>query len=195
MKNEKSNFSASEIGRIIVYLIICYVIYIPQTNNIQLEDYFSIDTKLDGPRSILAVSLKTGVETAYDRIPIQLLTFLRNHNPLVISDYEEQIGDFHLWDMMPLEKKRKTVPESRHSGSIAKDEQKPDEDTQGWKLDAWKNLPGFKRMQDQYPKSDFFAMLDDDTYLFVNNIETHLKTLDPSQKYYLGSPNMVYILD
>ena len=89
-----------------------------------------------------------------------------------------------------MEKKRKTIPESRHSGSIAKDEQKPDEDTAGWKLDAWKNLPGFKIMQDQYPKSDFFAMLDDDTYLFVNNIETHLKTLDPSQKYYLGSPNM-----
>eukprot|EP00835_Amoeboradix_gromovi_P004046 NODE_295_length_11479_cov_0.183480.p2 type:complete len:315 gc:universal NODE_295_length_11479_cov_0.183480:10714-9770(-) len=174
----------------LICFMITAIIHMPCQISLDFEKNIEVSTKKDGPRKILGICLKTGVETAYDRVPIQLLTFLKNQNPLVISDYEETIGDYHVKDMLPLEKKRLVLPESRHSGSITKDEQKPDEATQGWKLDAWKNIPGFNLMHQLFPYSDWHVMLDDDTYLFINNLETHLKTLNAESRYYLGSPNM-----
>ena len=171
-------------------LLLFTFVYSPFYKEEELEKYFYKENKVDIQKSSLAICLKTGVETAYDRVPIQLLTFLKGRNPLVISDYEESIGDVHVKDTMPLEKKRQNLPERLHSNSIAKDEQKPDEATQGWKLDAWKNIPGFKIMNDMFSFSDWHIMIDDDTYLFINNLEAHLKTLRADFKYYLGAPNM-----
>eukprot|EP00834_Sanchytrium_tribonematis_P004780 NODE_254_length_11700_cov_0.671580.p4 type:complete len:284 gc:universal NODE_254_length_11700_cov_0.671580:2398-1547(-) len=171
-------------------LILYIIVYIPEARIVEMTQHFSVSNRLDQPKPILAICLKTGVETSYDRIPIQLLTFLRNRNPLIISDFEEGLGEYHVKDMLPDNKKRKTLPEGRHSNSIVTDEQKPDESSVGWKLDAWKNLPGFKVMKDQFPDTDWHIMIDDDTYLFINNLENHLSTLNSNYKYYLGSPNM-----
>eukprot|EP00834_Sanchytrium_tribonematis_P006606 NODE_502_length_6703_cov_1.353574.p2 type:complete len:421 gc:universal NODE_502_length_6703_cov_1.353574:1326-64(-) len=137
----------------------------------------------------LAICLKTGMETSLERVPVQLMTFLNNENPLIISDYDELIGDHKVFNILPSTHQRKTYPKNRHVDSVAKDEQKPNENNEGWKLDAFKNYPGFKKLQIDYPSSKWFIMIDDDTYLFKNNLINHLKTLSPHEAYYLGAAN------
>ncbi len=140
-------------------------------------------------RSMLAICLKTGIETSIERIPVQLLTFLKNEQPLVISDFKETIGTVKVVNILPNIKQRITYPTNRHVESIASDEQKPNERNEGWKLDAWKNYPGFQLLLKDNPDSKWFIMIDDDTYLFKNNLMAHLNTLDHTEPTYIGAAN------
>ena len=139
--------------------------------------------------NFLAICLKTGMETNIERIPVQLLTFLQAEKPLIISDFDEKIGNHQVINILSAGKQRKTFPSNRHAESIASDEQKPNEKNEGWKLDAGKNFNGFKKMHIDFPDSKWFIMLDDDTYLFKNNLLKHLKTLDYKKPIYIGAPN------
>eukprot|EP00835_Amoeboradix_gromovi_P006610 NODE_814_length_3983_cov_0.318229.p1 type:complete len:421 gc:universal NODE_814_length_3983_cov_0.318229:280-1542(+) len=149
----------------------------------------NIIEKSNNSNDFLAICLKTGMETNMERIPVQLLTFLESERPLIISDFEENVGNNRVVNILPPNKQRTTFTNNRHAESTATDEQKPNESKEGWKLDAYKNFPGFKKMNTDYPDSKWFIMLDDDTYLFKNNIIAHLKTLDHNTPYYLGAGN------
>ncbi|KAJ3218900.1 hypothetical protein HDU67_003539 [Dinochytrium kinnereticum] len=65
----------------------------------------------------------------------------------------------------------------------------PDNESRGWKLDAHKNLPAFRLLHNRYPKADWYIMIDDDTYLFVENVHAMLSKMDPSHPWYLGAAN------
>ncbi|KAJ3411057.1 hypothetical protein HDV05_002848 [Chytridiales sp. JEL 0842] len=60
----------------------------------------------------------------------------------------------------------------------------------GWKKDAHKNLPGLRLLYEKYPDADWYLMIDDDTYVFMENLEFHLQNFDPKEKYYIGTRNM-----
>ena len=63
-------------------------------------------------------------------------------------------------------------------------------DTQGWKLDAHKNLPGFRYLFESYPDALWYFMIDDDTYLFIDNLVKLLEPYDPYKPHYFGAHNL-----
>ena len=126
------------------------------------------------------------METSIDRIPIQLTTFLDNEQPLVISDYEESFGSHKVLNVLPKHLQRTEFPNRRHTHENNDNELYPDEQSQGWRTDRLKNIPGFRIMLNQFSESKWFIMIDDDTYIFKNNLIAHLLTLDDSKPLYIG---------
>lgn len=63
----------------------------------------------------------------------------------------------------------------------------PDENSKGWKSDAKKNIPGFKLLFDQFPDSEWYFMIDDDTYVFLENMKDALAKYNPLESHYLGA--------
>ncbi|KAI8853722.1 hypothetical protein BC829DRAFT_382001 [Chytridium lagenaria] len=66
----------------------------------------------------------------------------------------------------------------------------PAESSLGWKLDAHKNLPGFEYLYKTYPDADWYIMIDDDSYVFFDNLERYLRDMDPAVPFYTGSANV-----
>ncbi|KAJ3246241.1 hypothetical protein HDU77_009024 [Chytriomyces hyalinus] len=62
-------------------------------------------------------------------------------------------------------------------------------DSDGWRADAHKNLPGFRLLFEKFPDADFFMMIDDDTYVFLDNLQRYLSRYDSSKKLYFGQAN------
>lgn len=60
----------------------------------------------------------------------------------------------------------------------------------GWKGDKDKNLPGFHLLVNRFPAARFYVMVDDDTYLFLDNfarwLERH-QVMDPSTSPTVGA--------
>lgn len=60
----------------------------------------------------------------------------------------------------------------------------------GWKGDKDKNLPGFHLLVNRFPAARFYVMVDDDTYLFLDNfarwLERH-RVMDPSTSPTVGA--------
>ncbi|KAJ3223581.1 hypothetical protein HK099_000931, partial [Clydaea vesicula] len=63
----------------------------------------------------------------------------------------------------------------------------PGEKTEGWKMDAHKNLPGFVQLYNKIPEADWYIMLDDDTYMFFGNLDVLLKKYNPNHDHYFGT--------
>ncbi|KAJ3222061.1 hypothetical protein HDU81_010155 [Chytriomyces hyalinus] len=59
----------------------------------------------------------------------------------------------------------------------------------GWALDAHKNLPGLKLIYKRFPNVDWYLMIDDDSYVMMDNLKMHLQQLDPNKKHYIGQMN------
>ncbi|KAJ3240204.1 hypothetical protein HDU77_011167 [Chytriomyces hyalinus] len=52
-----------------------------------------------------------------------------------------------------------------------------------------KNLPGLKLVYKKYPNVDWYLMIDDDSYVMMDNLKMHLQKLDPNKKHYIGKMN------
>jgi hypothetical protein len=63
------------------------------------------------------------------------------------------------------------------------------ESTKGWIADAHKNLPGFKILYETYPHAEWFIMIDDDTFMFFDNLKRYLSNFNCDKEYYIGLPN------
>ncbi|KAJ3262026.1 hypothetical protein HK103_003869 [Boothiomyces macroporosus] len=160
------------------------------------------DSKYDN----LAFAVKTGKDIAQKRAPIQFLTFLAPvRNILMIGEAPGiAVGDIpmidvvsHLYDgiTLPPEKKRKKKkPKTKKTivggKEIVVEEVVPDEASEGWKSDAHKNLPGFRQLYEHYPNADWYVMIDDDTYVFMENLHFRLAHFKPDKPYYFGSANV-----
>lgn len=166
-----------------------------------------------------AVALKTGKSVSSSRVPIQLVTFLKNvPNLLVIGEAPGNIGDIQIKDVYtnlyppevsnprkifkkvyqdaPFEKGQDAADIAQKLLDKRKTEETPNKiivDTKsiGWKSDAHKNLPGFKLLYAKYPDADWYVMLDDDTYMYFDNLDSILDEYfqDSELPVYLGSPN------
>jgi len=160
----------------------------------------------------IAVAVKTGAETALQRVPTQAATLLRHVKKwiLVGEDGGVNIGDKEMIDVYSdlytasRPKPGNLEPPSSHyahdrvlyepkdnSPTILTDQRSaPDQKSEGWKKDAHKNLPGFIHLWNRFPDADWYFMIDDDTYMFFANVMNGLKDLDPEVQHYWGSPTM-----
>ncbi|TPX52238.1 hypothetical protein SeMB42_g01575 [Synchytrium endobioticum] len=66
----------------------------------------------------------------------------------------------------------------------------PNSESQGWKLDAHKNLPGFRHLFESHPDALWYFMIDDDTYIFIDNLVRLLKPYNPYDSHYFGAHNL-----
>ncbi|KAJ3126734.1 Electron transfer flavoprotein alpha-subunit [Nowakowskiella sp. JEL0407] len=162
---------------------------------------FTPSNKKPNPRyNRFAIALKTGKSVALSRTPIQLLSFLQPvKNLIVIADSPNiEIGNFHVHDVVTNLYANLTnglepdtpIPYSEVSEKKRPPGTKPTE-KDGWKMDAHKNLPGFKLMYETFASNrevQWFVMIDDDTYLIMENLLHVVSHLDPSQPHYLGVP-------
>ncbi|KAI8622400.1 hypothetical protein BC830DRAFT_1089778 [Chytriomyces sp. MP71] len=64
-----------------------------------------------------------------------------------------------------------------------------DEWSGGWILDAHKNLPGLKLLFKSFPHADWFLMIDDDTHVFLHNLQHSLSKIDANKPHYFGQMN------
>lgn len=125
-----------------------------------------------------AIALKSGKETALSRTPVQFSTFLLPlKNLILIGDGDIQVGEHKMINVFKGLYKSGEKLDSR------------DQSSQGWVDDAHKNLPGFKVLYDTYPDADWFIMIDDDTFVFFDNLKKYLSNFNSDQEYYIGSPN------
>ncbi|KAJ3067192.1 hypothetical protein HDU98_009607 [Podochytrium sp. JEL0797] len=155
----------------------------------------------------IAIALKTGSETAASRAMAQVVTFLSEaQNVLVIGDTTGiRIGDIEVQDALTevfehaggrLVKER--IANGGGDGSETVSEILRREDRvassgigqKGWEMDAHKFLPGFQMLYSRFPDSEWFIMIDDDAYVFLENYSTFLKTLNPKKPYYIGQGNI-----
>ncbi|KNE54909.1 hypothetical protein AMAG_00853 [Allomyces macrogynus ATCC 38327] len=186
------------------------------------------------------IGLKSGIEVAVDKVPIQLLTFLRSvKNIWLFGDGNMKVGDVEMHDVVTglyeqTEARLRQVgkweeantpryklkhhdtkvkhprvedhPDEAHppagqSGASGNKELHkratpahdreilPDQKSQGWKLDAHKNIPAVKEMYKRFPNAKWYIMIDDDSYVFMENLHHLLLPLNSSEPHYIGAPN------
>ncbi|KAI9225048.1 hypothetical protein BC828DRAFT_135660 [Blastocladiella britannica] len=61
---------------------------------------------------------------------------------------------------------------------------------QGWKLDAHKFIPTIRHLRTRFPNASWFVILDDDAYVYMDNLHARLSKLDPNVPHYIGAPNI-----
>ncbi|KAJ3013944.1 hypothetical protein HKX48_005432 [Thoreauomyces humboldtii] len=159
------------------------------------KDFPDRSPRAEDRLDMFAVALKTGVDVVHQRAPIQLMSYLKPiRNLIVIGDGEVQVGDKTMINVIgdrygPRDKdplleggQPKANPDSPDAEAVT-----VDEDSLGWKADGHKNLPGFQALWERYPKADWFLMIDDDTYVFFDNLADRLSMYNPDGKHYFGS--------
>jgi hypothetical protein len=129
----------------------------------------------------IAIALKTGKDVALQRTPIQYLTLLSKlSNIILIGEAPNvMVGNHSMMDVYT------DLYKSKQERDMT--EQIPDESTVGWKSDAHKNIPGFVVLYNRYPNAEWFMMIDDDTYVMMENLAWFVKQYDSNKPYLFGS--------
>jgi hypothetical protein len=137
----------------------------------------------------IAVALKSAKDTAWDRVPMQVLTFLQASMPkgvemnwLAIGDKPNvRVGNVEIIDVNSHLYDNITVDIVKRGDNVI-----VNNNSDGWKNDQLKFLPGFKKLYERFPGHDWYIMIDDDTYVFWDNLVRKLKTYNSSLPWYLG---------
>jgi hypothetical protein len=136
----------------------------------------------------IAVALKTGKDVLLARVPIQLVTFLKVNSMVVIGDDDGTIGQYEMINVCPKLQKQKRSTEKLHENITSI----------GWiqydrlNSDACKNIPGYVYLYNQYPNKKWYVMVDDDTFIFWNNLLDFVQDYDYLKPWYFGlSTNFV----
>ncbi|ORZ33920.1 hypothetical protein BCR44DRAFT_118307 [Catenaria anguillulae PL171] len=225
----------------------------PAANHQQPVDHVDFQSRLSSPPYRLTdprwdhivIALKSGIEVAADKVPIQLATFLQGvKNIWLFGDGVMRVGDYEMvdvvtgtydaavkrlekqgrleaaraWSPMKVKyeeeqkkKKQQKKKEQKNGGKLVKRdvsptqesplsvrlekraktdiEVKPDQESMGWKNDAHKNIPAIRELVNRYPGAEWYVMIDDDTYVFMENLNRVLHPLNPDEPHYLGAPN------
>ncbi|KAJ3037286.1 hypothetical protein HK097_003552 [Rhizophlyctis rosea] len=85
--------------------------------------------------------------------------------------------------------KRAVVPPTTPTKQVT-DAVVEDKSAIGWRSDAHKNLPGFRELWQRYPDAKWFIMVDDDTYIFWENLRLALDKFNPEDPHYFGAKTM-----
>lgn len=142
--------------------------------------------------------LKTGYTVQWDRIPMHLVTTLTQFpNFGIYSDAASSVAGYEVIDILASlpesvmvdtqlglykeqqRKRRNHIPALRDGASPL--------NGHAWVMDKFKNMPILKHAWETSPGKDWYLLIDDDTFVFADNLGRWLKTLDPSKPYYLGS--------
>ncbi|KAI9143814.1 hypothetical protein BKA69DRAFT_1059164 [Paraphysoderma sedebokerense] len=143
-----------------------------------------------------AIAVKTGAETVYQRVPMQIMTFLQGiknyyilaeRAGLVIGDEEVVDAYSAAYEDARRRIKAREGQRLQRRGNDDMDKQ-PDHARIGWQLDAHKFLPGYRQLYLKFQDAKWYIMVDDDSYVFMENLHYHLQKLDPHTPYYIGAP-------
>ena len=161
------------------------------------------------PENII-VTIRTGATEAFDKLPSQLLlTNPRDFgNLLLFSDLEQDIGGFHLHDVLSrfdpalmvnnsdfdIYRKQQEYARLGLDMRLLKDEKDPNPNwrTKGhnaaWALDKYKFLHMLELAWELRPERDWYVFIEADTYLMRSNLYGWLGQFDPKKPYYFGNP-------
>lgn len=154
----------------------------------------------DFPNSAdVQIIVKTGANEVYEKLPTQLLTSLRcysNHQVLLFSDLEQEIGPRHIYDVLAnVTESVKAGPEFKYYRTLQElKENRQDISTteqrggSAWDLDKFKFLHMMEKTWTLRPGLKWYVFIEADTYLFRSNLLLWLQRLDASKPLYLGSP-------
>ncbi|KAF8856567.1 hypothetical protein BDZ45DRAFT_804107 [Acephala macrosclerotiorum] len=160
------------------------------------------------PEDILLI-IKTGADTIWRRMPLHLTTLLNNRipNTVIYSDLNEQLSstisaidalanvssiiqefDPSAYDVYIDQQSERRVNTYREQARLPGDEppdEKP-ENQPGWLLDKYKFLPMLAHAQKNWPGLKWYIYIEDDTYIFTDNVLKYLTTLesDDEPSYY-----------
>ncbi|KAJ3134386.1 hypothetical protein HK100_003595 [Physocladia obscura] len=164
----------------------------------------------------LAIALKTGNQTI-SRAELGIATFLKDYPHLVIvSDNEATLANRRVIDVVSESpnSKRKSMSKARRKDPGTESTEEillagHQLDMQGWyvvndqhsprykfslnflsrAMDSHKFLPGLRVLFLTYPNSDWYLMIDDDAYVFLDSLIPYLNYWNSAKPLYLGSPN------
>ncbi|KAJ3354411.1 hypothetical protein HDU83_005336 [Entophlyctis luteolus] len=166
----------------------------------------------------VTIVVKTGVATLH-RINAQLDTVLKDYpHLLIIGDSDQEVRGIKIHDVtknvqqeafqrillkspdeassLPIVSASSPSPNSLAESGSAKDPEGEFDilDTlkgAGWKLDARKFFPGLRLANSTFPDLEWFLLVDDDSFVFIDSLIEYLATLDHDSPLYFGSLSMV----
>jgi hypothetical protein len=143
--------------------------------------------------------MKTGATEAFDKLPTQLLTNLQCvPDFLLFSDLEQQIGRYHVYDV--LDRVDDTIRKAHSEFQLYKAQQacpisQKDctKDMKGaWDLDKYKFLNMVERTWEMRPDREWYVFAEADTYVFWPNIVHWLRErAKPEEHPYVGSVALI----
>ncbi|KAJ3060324.1 hypothetical protein HDU98_003701, partial [Podochytrium sp. JEL0797] len=144
--------------------------------------------------SNLAIAVRTGKETAASHGMAQVVTFLSEaRNVVVIGDSDGiRIGGVQVYDVVTgaYEEVEARIANGSETGNrlVKRGERVGFSGIgkNGWEMDAHKFLPGFRMLHSRFPDSEWYIMIGDDSYVFLENYSGFLKTLNPDEPHYIG---------
>ncbi|TVY58885.1 hypothetical protein LSUE1_G008714, partial [Lachnellula suecica] len=173
---------------------------IPSRNS-QDKDFSCIASSSTGR---IVVSIKTGATEAADKIPALMESSLRcAENVFIFSDLEQDIGKYHLHDALDTvaasvtdnnpdfefysEQRELWKNQQDLTGLKRKKSAGDPEKLAAWSLDKYKFIHVLEKTWALKPDTDWYILIDADTYIVWSNIVSWLETLDPLKKSYFGS--------
>lgn len=154
----------------------------------------------------IVVTVKTGATEAVEKVPIQFKTALRcvpAQNILWFSDMNQKIDNHHLHDA--LDTIEPSITYGNPDFEIYREQQKLQdpllittqlrtmrhpkmpEKHAAWVLDKYKNIHIAEKSWTMKPDMDWYLHIDADTYVVWSSLLFWLPTLDPAEKFFIGS--------
>ena len=171
-------------------------------NQIKIDPGHPVLAEKSSKYDHIAIAVKTGHEVAFERLPSLLVTFLSNVNNLVLvgDSPKLNVGSKSVVDVLsdileemqarknPSKEKVKDISKRLYKRANT-EASKQNNASLGWKTDTHKNLPAYRLLYDTYPNAQWYMMIDDDTYVFMDNLVDSLSKFDPNEDHYLGLAN------
>jgi len=144
----------------------------------QLDTYEQANDRLwEQIASKVAIAVKTGKSVWNSRIPTHSKSWWRRiPNKIIISDWSEpsdniigleQMVDKHLLEDLGISELLKNIKEEDAPVFFG-------EVSDSFRLDSEKNLPGLETLYRTFPNADWYIMIDDDTFIFLDNLARFL---------------------
>ena len=148
----------------------------------------------------ILIVIKTGATEAFEKVPIQFLTFLQcvEDKALVFSDMEQDLGPHHVYDALEdvTEETTKDNPDFdlyRIQQEYKKEGIEVGRTLHGakaddaWNLDKYKNVRVAKKAYELRPNASWYVFIDADTYVVWSSLLPWLAQLDAAKSLYMGS--------
>lgn len=160
--------------------------------------------------SKIAISIKTGATESRNKVPTQLMTFLRCvPDVMLYSDLTQRVGSHTEIDVLEsfsdasilgnpdfdLYRKQKEYAEQGRETELGKlgkipitvENWRTPNKSAAWGLDKYKFLHMIQQAWDCQPDKDWYVFIEADTYLSISNLLRFLDTQDPREKLYFGN--------
>ncbi|KAJ3019605.1 UNVERIFIED_CONTAM: hypothetical protein HDU68_010592 [Siphonaria sp. JEL0065] len=136
----------------------------------------------------VAIVIHTGKQVIDKRMPMQMYTFLKEFkNLLIVADYEGEFMGEPVVDVLD-GLYDKTIERIAIAEGLKASRDSKVSGGSGWGGDGYKFIPGLQLVHEKFPDVDWYILIDDDVYLFLDPIMKQLSKLNPNDTHYLGKP-------